>query len=167
MGMEIQFNARELEASILNIAQRAAKSASAELRKTAVKIRDLARDYAPTKSGTLEDAINYMTVKGTNNRNVFVVFVNLDAVNPGGHSVGEYAWIMNTQLRPYGNQGKPLQLGLGSQFKAAGGYLVGGYFLDRAIKEGTKTMLQDATAAVSRTLGARTIPMDFIGGDDE
>lgn len=153
MSMKIRFNPTQLEASIRNIADKAAKNASAEMRKTAIRIRDLARSYAPVKSGTLEDAIDYATLK-ENRRNVFYVYIDLDVAAPGGKLVGDYAWIMEEELHPFGRQkGKRYYtLGPGSAAKAASGKKVGGRFLSRAVRDGAKDVLKDARNAVSRTL---------------
>jgi hypothetical protein len=190
MPMNIRFNATHLEATIHNTAERAARGASEELRKTAIRIRDLAREYAPRDTGTLEKAIDYMTIKDpATRRNVFVVYIDEDMINPGStifkkdgstsgrreaHAVGSYAWIMEEQLHPHGRQTGAKRYSLGkftSAVKAAGGKKVGGRFLSRAIKKGTERMVSDATGAVRRVLGGtRRINIDYerqIGGDEE
>jgi hypothetical protein len=180
MPMNIRFNATHLEATIHNTAERAARGASEELRKTAIRIRDLAREYAPRDTGTLDPATR---------RNVFVVYIDEDMINPGStifkkdgstsgrreaHAVGSYAWIMEEQLHPHGRQTGAKRYSLGkftSAVKAAGGKKVGGRFLSRAIKKGTERMVSDATGAVRRVLGGtRRINIDYerqIGGDEE
>ena len=157
MTMKVKFNPRLLEASIENIAERAGKSASAEMRKAAIRIRDLARDYAPVKSGMLQREIDYMAIKGANRRNVFVVYIDVDAVDPKGKALGDYAWIMEEQLHPFGRQKgeRRYNLGPGSRAKAnRTGKKVGGRFLSRAIKEGSKDLLAKVNGAVSRSLGS-------------
>lgn len=173
MGLTVKFNPSQLEASIKNMAETAGKNASRTMRRAAIRIRDLAREYAPVKTGTLEKAIDFTTVQDSNRRNVFIVYIDLDMVNPGpaGHSVGDYVWIMEQQLRPYGNRGKPYHLGgrpknggaaTGSVAKAASGKKVGGHFLTRAIKEGTKDLVANAATAVQRTLGgARMVDIAY------
>lgn len=148
----------------MNIAMTASKGASRELRKSAVKIRDLARDYAPEKTGALESAIEYATTQGAGRRNVFTVYIDLDRLTRSGRSVGEYAWIMEEELHPHGRQkGKRyFTLGPGSRAKAAGGKKVGGRFLSRAVKEGSKDTVLNATVAVQRVLNSsRAIPVNF------
>lgn len=161
MGMNVRFNPGMLEASIMNHAKTASKNASSEMRRCVIKIRDLARAYAPEKTGALERAIDYSTSKGANRRNVFVVYVDLDAMNPGpaGHQVGDYAYIMEEELHPFGRQRGRLRYTLGprSQAKAAGGKKVGGRFLSRAIKEGTQDLVQRMAAQVTRTLSGKRI----------
>ena len=164
MPMKFNFNAAALEASIQNIADRAVRGASEEMRKTAIKIRDLAKDYAPIDTGTLERAIDYATIKDpATRRNVFVVYVDLDKVHPEGGVVGDYAFIMEQQLHPYGRQkGKiHFDLGFGSQMKAGSGLKVGGRFLERAMKDGMGNLQGRALAAASRVLGKRIVNIDY------
>lgn len=174
MGMKVTFNARQLEAAIENIADAAAKGASASMRKAAVKIRDLAREYAPFKTGALENAINYETVKGARNRNVFVVYIDMDAAASKGRNVGDYAWIMEEELHPYGRQrGKiHFDLGDGSNMKILmTGKKVGGRFLSRAVKEGSQEVFANALSAVARVLrNGRLVNIDYQrepGGNSE
>lgn len=161
MPMLINFNPGQLEAQILNISDRAAKGASESMRKAAIRIRDLAKDYAPIKTQALEKAIDYATIKGAGNRNVFIVYIDLDHPGAAGHVVGDYAMIMEQQLRPYGNRGKALYLGSGSQMKAASGLKVGGHFLSRAIKDGSQAVFGDALAAVRRVTGGSSVNVRF------
>jgi hypothetical protein len=167
MGMKIKFNVPALEASIHNIAEKASSNAARSLRRAAVKIRDLAREYAPRDTGTLENSIDYGTTTGADKRKVFVVYIDLDAMHPAGKPVGDYAWIMEQQLHPHGRRAPG---GLDFHTRAKSGPKVGGRFLSRAIKEGTKMMLENARTEVSRTLGkSRLINIDYqrdTGGDE-
>lgn len=171
MPMEIKFNPRMLEANIQNLADRAARGAAEELRKTAIKIRDLARDYAPIKTGDLERAIDYgSTNTGINRRKVFSVYIDLDSKHGKNKQIGDYAWEMEDGLSPYGS-GK-YNLGFGSLIKRGSGLKVGGKFLARAVREGTKGLEQRCEVAVKRSLSSdRTINMDYggrrIAGDEE
>lgn len=166
MGMTVQFDPGVLEASIRNIADRASKDAAKVMRKAAIRIRDLARDYAPRKTGTLEKAIDYGTIKdpGTR-RNVYVIYIDLDMDSASGKKqVGDYAKIMEEQLEPYG-RGK-YNLGVGSAMKAIlEGKKVGGKFLERAVREGTDRLVGDVTLAVSAALGSRLVNVNY--GSDE
>ena len=164
--IKINFNPTQLEANIRNIAERASKDASAVLRKAAIRIRDLAREYAPVKSGLLEKNIEYATIKDpATRRNVFTVYVDVDAMRYSGRGeLGDYAWIMEEELHPYGRQkGKRyFNLGERSKTKAASGKKVGGRFLSRAIKEGSANVLEEAQYAVARVLnGSRSVPMNY------
>lgn len=159
MGMKINFNVPALEASIHNAAERAGSHAARSLRGAAVKIRDLARAYAPRDTGTLIDAIDYGTIIGSNRRKVFVVYIDLDRAHPDGGQVGDYAWVMEQQLHPYGRRA-PEQPDYHTRAKSGPG--VGGRFLARAIKEGSKTMLENARTEVRRALsGTRLINIDY------
>ncbi len=166
MGMTVHLDPGALEASIRNIADRASKDAAKVMRKAAIRIRDLAHDYAPRKTGTLEKAIDYGTIKdpGTR-RNVYVIYIDLDMDSAGGKKqVGDYAKVMEEQLEPYG-RGK-YNLGVGSAMKAIlEGKKVGGKFLERAVREGTDRLVGDLTLAVSAALGSRLVNVNY--GSDE
>ena len=169
--MAVKFNPGQLEASIRNIAERASSNAARGLRRSAIKIRDLARDYAPEDTGTLENAIDYGTLTDARRRLSFVVYIDLDKAHPAGGSVGDYAWIMEQELHPHGRQKGKIHFDLDkSRAKATTGKKVGGRFLSRAIKEGSKMMLENARTEVSRTLSrSRLINMDYqrdTGGDE-
>jgi hypothetical protein len=181
MGLDIKFNPRQLELVMQQVGERAVKHMSDHMRDTAIRIRDLARDYAPVKTGLLEENIDYaVSATGINRRNVFVVYVDIDAVRKRGEgTLADYAWLMEENLHPYGRglvNGRELYLGPGSRKKRAGGKKVGGKFLARAIKDGMKdisTMEREAGAQVRRMLsGGRMVPMrnsrpDYGDGDEE
>lgn len=160
MSMKIRFNPTQLEVSIRNLAEKASANAARGMRRAAVRIRDLARAYAPRDTGALEAAIDYSTTTDANRRKVFVVHIDVGALHPDGDKqVGDYAWIMEQQLHPHGRRapGAP-----DYHTRAKSGPKVGGRFLSRAVKDGTKTLLQDARAEVSRTLGgARLVNTNY------
>jgi hypothetical protein len=165
MGLKSNFNPGQLEFNLRQIGERAMVGMSGRMRKAAIKIRDLAREFAPVLTGDLESAIDYAAVRD-GRRNSYVVYVDLDKVHGGDKTVGDYAFIMEEQLRPYGNRGKALHLGRLSQSKAAGGKKVGGRFLSRAIKEGTTELvneLAEEVRRVTRSSSGRTIPMTHGG----
>ena len=167
--MQVKFNAKALEVAMLQLGERAEKGMSAKMRETAIKIRDLARDYAPVKTGQLEQSIDYITYK-RGGRNSFVVFIDLDQARwEGDGQVGDYAYIMEEELHPYGRQKgkKRFTLGLISQRKAASGKKVGGRFLSRAVKKGTENLVAKMQAEVARTLGGRSVPMNYQRPDRE
>ena len=172
MGMKIRMNTAHIEATVLQVGVRAEKGVSDRMRKIAVRIRDLARQYAPVKTGLLERNIEYGTYK-EKGRNVYTVFIDLDAARESGVGVlGDYANVMEKTLRPFGNQGRPLYLGIGSLLKAAStGKRVGGRFLSRAVTEGSKNILGECVAEVLRvTGGTRVATMKYqpeSGGDNE
>lgn len=147
--MLVHMDADGLTASIRNIAEFASKSAAREMRKAAIKIRDLARDYAPEKTRNLEHAIDWTSYKdGSTHRNVFVVFVNESMVKRRG---ANYAELMEEGLEPYGS-GRYMP-GEQSIKKMWTGKKVGGRFLQRAADDGLKGAVEAANAAVARALG--------------
>ena len=158
MGMTLKFNAGLFEAQLMQTGERAIKGMSDHMRKVAIRIRDLARSYAPVKSGLLEDSIDYETIR-VNRRNTYVVYIDADAARRGDRDgvLGDYAWIMHSQLRPHGNKGKALHLGLGSMAKAATGRKVGGRFLTRAIKDATKNLQAELVAEVRKVTGGSSL----------
>ena len=82
MGMTLLTNIGELELKLLQVGDRAVNGMSDRMRKHAVLIRNLARDYAPVKSGLLEENIDYETIK-EGRRNAYVVFVDTSAESKG------------------------------------------------------------------------------------
>jgi hypothetical protein len=165
MPLELKFNARELEAGLHQIGDRAMKGMTAHMRKTVIRISDLARDFAPVRTGLLENSIKWAAMPvGVNRRHVYVVYVDVEAVRREGNgTLGDYAWIMEEHLHPYGRgtyKGRHFGLGPGSQAKASSGKKVGGKFLQRAMKLGIKSlsqMEQDAGLAVRRATGGSLV----------
>lgn len=164
MPLNIRFNAAQLEVNMLQIGERAIKGMSSKMRLLAIKIRDLAREYAPVRTGTLEDSIDYMTIK-VGGRNSYVIYIDLDrSRSVGSGQVGDYAFIMEEELHPYGRQkGKRYYtLGSRSAAKVASGKKVGGRFLSRAVRDGTKDILETLAAEVHRVVGGRrTLSIDY------
>jgi hypothetical protein len=161
MPLRMEFNAQQLEANIRQIGERAVKGMHLKAKKRAIKIRDLAREYAPVKTGLLERSIDYGTYKDAKRRNVYAVFIDLDALRESGNGeLGDYAYVMEEELRPYG-AGK-YQLGFGSLLKkAAGGKKVGGRFLRRAVQEGSHALMDEMVLTVRNVTGARTASIDY------
>lgn len=169
MGMKVKFNPKAIEANLSQIGDRATKGMASRMRQVAIGIRDLARSYAPRDTGLLEEHIDYIQQK-EGRRATFDVYIDLDASRLGdrGGVLGDYALVMEEQLHPYGRQqGKRyFRLGKGSQAKAAGGIKVGGRFMARAIKEGTKNLEGIMAGEVQRvTGGSRKVPMNYSGSD--
>lgn len=156
MGMKINFNRSMLEASLMNLAELASSNASRSLRRAAINIRDLARAYAPADTHTLENAIDYATTRGAKGRNVFIVYVNEDMLHPNGRGkrVGDYAQIMEEQLHPFG-RAAPGQRYFRLRKTSKNGAKVGGKFLARAVKEGSRRIVEDVATIVRQTLGSR------------
>lgn len=163
MGLETTFNPAIFEARLNQKGERAIKGMSDRMRRTAIRIRDLAREYAPVKSGLLEKNIDYMTIRDARNRNAYIIYIDLDAMRTGKRQgrLGDYTWIMHSQLRPYGNKGKPYRLGPGSIAKAAGGRKVGGRFLTRAVKEATKNLRSEMVGEVRKVMGGSSVGVSY------
>jgi hypothetical protein len=159
MGIEMRFNHSMLEARLTQIGERAVKGVSDVMRRTAIRIRDLARDYAPIKTGLLERSIDYSVLRDANRRNSYIVFINLDAARLRGAGVlGDYAFIMHDELHPHGRARsgeRYFNLGVASKAKAASGKKVGGRFLRRAVKDGMKDILGNAAAEVRKATSSR------------
>jgi len=157
MTVRMITNPSMMETMILQVGERAMKGMAARMHRHAIRIRDLAREYAPVKTGLLESAIDYKVIKD-GRRKGFVVFVDLGATKQVGKNqrvvrLGEYVFIMEQSLRPYGNRGKAIHLGPGSVKKASSGRKVGGHFLSRAVKQGTVDILGDMAIEVLKVTG--------------
>lgn len=177
MGLKMLTNPSVMEMKLSQLGERAVKGMSDRMRRHAIMIRDLARSYAPVKTGLLERSIDYTTIR-EGRRNAYVVFIDLDAVKSHGKdgevSLWEYAGIMEDQLRPHGRRGPALKLGALSRAKAASGKKVGGRFLGRAINEGLKNIQAEMDAEVKRAIGYGASSVGVAGrrsrsndGDDE
>jgi hypothetical protein len=177
MGLKMTRSPEFMELQIEQIGERAMKGMSEVMRRHAIRIRDLARDYAPIKTGLLENAIDYDMVK-VGRRNSYVVFIDLDATKTTGKEgnvtqLGDYAFLMEEGLRPLARKGRVFNLGTLSRAKAATGKKVGGRFLARAVADGTRDVLGDAAKEVRRatsTTGTSVVGTRYqrsSEGDDE
>lgn len=144
MEMRINFRPQVLEAAIQNVGDRALANMARTMQRTAIRVRDLARAYAPRDTQLLEDSIDYMVIRDkATRRNVYVVFIDVDAERRNGKQgdLGDYAWLMEENLRPFGRgrvRGRILHLGKKSREKQAMQPTkpVGGRFLARAVRDG-------------------------------
>ena len=158
MGIRLTLNVAQLEANIENLAKQASKNASRSLRRSAIRIRDLAREYAPFDTGTLEESIkDGVAVK--NGRNTYVVYIDLDMIRPKvGRDrekfVGDYAWIMEEELHPYGRQKAGRRYFKATKKSLSRGKKVGGRFLARAVRDGKLDVFENALTEVRRTLSS-------------
>lgn len=121
------------------------------------EIRDLARKMAPVDEHNLERAIKVRAVGGGRDsagrfaRKSVEVFVDEDTDVPSkpGRTVGEYAYIMHEHLTPYGH----LRLGEKSLQKQGGQpELVGGGYLERAVEEQRRGMIERLVNVARRYL---------------
>jgi hypothetical protein len=172
VGLKIDFNPAQLEANIRQIGERAVKGMTVVMKRRIILIRDLARSYAPRDTGLLESNIEWATHKGGDRRNIYSVYIDLDAIRRRGNGeLGDYAWLMEENLKPYGS-GK-YNLGKGSLAKKiATGKKVGGRFLRRAVQEGSQKFMDDMVIAVRRVTGDNRVvsvnyQRDNDNGDDE
>jgi len=155
--LDIKFKPDLLEAAIAQIGERAIKGMSGKMRQVAIRIRDLARDYAPERTGLLEKSIHYGSKRvNRHGRLAFFVWVDLDAAagSKGTKELGDYAFIMEEELHPHGRQrgARRYELGPKSVAKAASGKKVGGRFLARAFRDATRGLEQEMAAEVRRVL---------------
>lgn len=152
MAVKMTYSKGSLRVFLNQTGDRAMRGISQVMRKAAIRIRDLARDYAPIKTGLLQNSIDYATVRDSNRRNSYIVFVDTDAtkmISKGRmRELGEYAFLMHQGLRPYGSGS--YKLGQRSAAKRAGGKKVGGRFLTRAMKDGIDDILGEAAREVRR-----------------
>jgi hypothetical protein len=171
VGLDIKFNPALLEAAIAQIGERAIKGMSAKMRRVAIRMRDLARQYAPDKTGLLQDEIHYSSIPGKRGRLSFVVWIDLDAARRNAHKRGgtlkDYAFIMEDNLLPYGSG--PFNLGRGSIAKAATGKKVGGRFLQRAFEDATRNLEAEMAVEVRRVLESAggKVPAEYDSSEEE
>ena len=151
MSMKIHFDVGALEVGIRSLAEKASSNGSRALRRTAIRIRDLAIGFAPRDTGTLENAIDYGVLRD-GRRNMFVVFLDTSKTQDNGKSLSEYAWIMEGQLHPFGKVVPGAKYFKVRAKSKAKGPKVGGKFIERAIKEGIKGMEEEVRLEISRSL---------------
>lgn len=131
-----------VEEMLINLDREGARRVVRELYQQAIKARDLARKFAPTDDGNLEEAIKVRPdelgikrdVYGRFARTEVEVYIDMDMPIDGrdGKTVGDYAYIQHEWLTPYG----PWKLGQKSLAKQASqSEQVGGGFLERAAQE--------------------------------
>jgi hypothetical protein len=147
--LKVIMNAAAMEAVLRNIAERANANAARTLKRASIRVRDLARMYAPRDTGALEKSLDY-GAKREGRRNSYIVFVRGDAAAANGKTVGDYASIMETQLTPVGR----LKLGKRSEAKATGGAPVGGGYLSRAVEKGSESINEEMMAAAISALSS-------------
>jgi hypothetical protein len=151
MGLSVKMDSDAMIAELRNIAQRANSNAARTLKRASIRVRDLAKQYAPKDTGSLEESLDYGDRRDTNGRNVYLVFVTGDYRHKGGKKmVGQYADIMENELTPYGKY----KLGSGSQTKADSGKAVGGKFLERAVDKVSESITDEMMAAARAALSA-------------
>jgi len=127
---------------LLNLDTTGRKRVLKALYAQALKVRDLARKFAPVDEGNLEKAIKVRPEQlgpvrdelGRFMRQEIEVYVDAEMEVPErpGKTVGDYAYEIHEHLYPYG----PWNLGPKSQDKQAGqSEMVGGGYLERAAEQ--------------------------------
>lgn len=144
MGMTLE-GAEQLQILLSQGGERAVKGVVEQMHKEALAIQKLAREYAPVDHGNLEEAIKIGTLGGGRNargqfqRKSFEVFLDMNATGYKGEPISTYAYRMHELLLPYGSGG--FNLRKRSLEKDAGRGIVGGRFLERAVDEVSKGMM--------------------------
>lgn len=136
----------ELIAILEQTGEKAKRGVLAQMRKEAKEIQRLAREYAPIDEGNLEESITVEDVeeerdeRGRFTKKSVAVFIDfLAAGSNGALAVGEYAYVMHELLLPYGAGG--YNLGKNSVAKDGGRGVVGGRFLERAVDDVSKGLM--------------------------
>ncbi len=144
MGMTLE-GADEAMALLYQTGQRVTRGVVGKMRSEAEAIQKLAQQYAPVDHGNLGEAIEIRTLGGGRDelgrfmRKSFEVFINMNASGHRGEPISQYAYEMHELLLPYGAGG--FNLGKLSQQKDAGRGIVGGRFLERAVDEVSKGIM--------------------------
>jgi len=144
MGMTLE-GADELRALLTQGGERVTKGIVEQMHKEAKAIQKLAQQYAPLDHGNLEKAIKIAALgggrdgRGRFQRKSFEVFLDMNARGYKGEAISTYAYRMHELLLPYGAGG--FNLGKKSRDKDAGRGIVGGRFLERAVDEVSKGMM--------------------------
>jgi hypothetical protein len=151
MGIHIE-GIDELFTRLEQTGEKSQKGVFEKMKRRALKMQTLAKEYAPIDKGNLEDAIILEEEGGGRDfRGAFVrksLILLVDGSHPtdDGRTVGDYAYEMHEYLTPYGDY----KLGKKSKAKDGGRGVVGGKFLERAIDEVSEGMMEEL-ADVSRS----------------
>ena len=141
----------ETEVMLMEISMNTKKRVTARMYKTALKIQERAKQYAPLDRGYLEHAIKIYPESepagtrdelGRFSKKDIAVFIDMDESidERPGKTVGDYAYIMHEMLEPAG----VMQLGPESAAKQSGsGLQVGGWFLTRAANDFAVEMMDE------------------------
>lgn len=155
MGVEVD-GVEKLMFLLRQGGSRAVKGAFQQMKKEGEKIADLARLMAPVDEGDLEKAIQTRAVGGGRSEGgQFAqkqIIIEIDGDRPAGVNregqisvVGDYAYLMHEHLTPFGHY----RLGPRSQAKQAGSsVMVGGKYLERAVAEVEKGLINRIIGAV-------------------
>lgn len=148
MGMTVE-GIDEAMAVLYQSGERVTRGLVGKMRHEAEAIQKLAQQYAPLDHGNLEEAIKIETLGGGRDsrgrfvRKAFEVFIDMNARGYKGEPISQYAYEMHELLLPYGAGG--FNLGPQSRQKDGGRGVVGGRFLERAVDEVSKDMMNRLT----------------------
>lgn len=159
MGLQIE-GLVSVEQMILNLDTTGRKRVVKGLYVQAIKLRDLARKFAPEDRGNLEKAINVFPAelegairdeRGRFARQEIEVVIDMDMPieERPGKTVGDYAYEMHEHMEPYGNFYNLGPKSLAKQDRE--GVVVGGGFLERAAEE-IEAQMDDVLLDILREL---------------
>lgn len=155
MGIvKTNFSAAALAAKLEQRGERAVAGVLGVMREEANKMADLAREFAPIDHGDLESAIEVVENKdGMNGRKTITVQVDPNARDDQGKLVEIYAIEMHEGQSIGENDGSyAYGLGKRSREKDGGRGVVGGKFLERAVKSRVGILGKKVAAALKRSL---------------
>jgi hypothetical protein len=118
--------------SLRQVQQRAVRGGADALREGGEEIAKLARDFAPIDDGDLTQAISAEEERDVNNRVSILIWVDPTVQDEHGKQVAEYGARMHEGLAPYGSGA--YNLGPNSRAKDGGRGIVGGKFIERALR---------------------------------
>jgi hypothetical protein len=122
-----------MEVALSQIGERSSRDILAVMREEAEEIASNARKFAPVDEGYLQDSIEVVEERsGINGRTVVTVQVDPEAQDDRGMSVYDYGRLVSMLLEPHGSG--LWKLGKKSRDKDGGRGVVGGRFIERAVK---------------------------------
>jgi hypothetical protein len=143
--MGVKFYTGSLTAVLNTITSRIEDKAIKKLESSAIKVQELAVEYAPVDEGNLEDSIKVSNTESSGGDTVVDVFVDGDVPSSDGGKVSDYANKIH--------EGRFKQLGPKSQQKAASsGKAVGPKFLERAGEELTEEIFAEIFNEVRKNI---------------
>lgn len=160
MGVEVE-GTEQLIFLLKQGGAKAMKGAIEQMRKEGAEMRDLAREMAPVDEGDLEKAIKMRETgggrTGTGQFRRKEIVIEVDGDMPAGTNkegktvtVGDYAYEIHEHMTPAGTR---FRLGPKSRAKQDGqSTIVGGKYLERAVVEKEKGLVNRVVEAVSEAL---------------
>lgn len=122
-----------MEVALSQLGERSSRDILAVMREESQEIARNAREFAPVDDGYLQEAIEVVEERsGINGRTVITVQVDPEAQDDRGESVYDYGRLVSMLLEPHGSG--LWKLGKKSAAKDGGRGVVGGRFIERAVK---------------------------------